>query len=47
MVMKFELNQDYEISYNFGIHSNHIKHHLHHENKCSNKTAPAAQTVVV
>ena len=47
MVMKFEHKQDYEIIYNFGIHYNHIKHHLHHENNCTGKTAHAAQTTVV
>ena len=29
--MKFEHKQYYEISYNFGIHYNHSKHHFHHE----------------
>ena len=47
MVMQFEHKQDYEIIYNFGIHYNHSKHHLHHENNCTRKTAHAAQTAVV
>ena len=32
MVMKFEHKQDYKIIYNFCIHYNYSKHHLHHEN---------------
>ena len=47
MVMQFEHKQDYEMIYNFGIHYNHRKHHLHHENNCTSKTAHAAQTAVV
>ena len=47
MVMKFEHKQDYEISYNFGIHYNHSKHHFDHKNDCTSKTAHAAQTTVV
>ena len=47
MVMQFEHKQDYEINYNFGIHYNHRKQHLHHENNCTSKTAHAAQTAVV
>ena len=47
MVMQFEHKQDYEISYNFGIHYNHSKHHLHHENNYTSKTTPAGQTAVV
>ena len=47
MVMKFEHKHDYEISYNFGLHYNHIKYHLHHENNCTSKIAHAAQTAVV
>ena len=43
MVMKFEHKQYYEISYNFGIHYNHRKYHLHHENNCTSKTAHATQ----
>ena len=45
--MQFEHKQDYEISYNFGIHYNHIKLHLHQENNCTIKTAHAAQTAEV
>ena len=45
--MQFEHKQDYEISYKFCIHYNHIKHHLHHENNSTNKTTHAAQTTVV
>ena len=47
MVMQFEHKQYYEIRYNFGTHYDHNKHHLHHENNCTSKTAHAAQTVVV
>ena len=47
MFMKFEHKQDYKISYNFGTHYKHRKHHLHHENNCTIKTAHAAQTTVV
>ena len=47
MVMQFEHNQDNEIIYHFGIHFNHRKHHLYHENSCTSKTAHAAQTAVV
>ena len=47
MVMQFEHKQYYEIIYNFGIHYNHRKHHLHHENNCTRKTAHAAQTGVI
>ena len=43
MVMKFEHKQYYEIIYNFGIHYNHRKLHLHHKNDCTRKTANAAQ----
>ena len=43
MAMKFEHKQDYEISYNFGIHYNHRKHHFHHKNDCTSKTTNAAQ----
>ena len=35
------------IMYNFCIHQNHSKYHLHHENNCTIKTAHAAQTAVV
>ena len=47
MVMKIYQKLDYEIIYNFGIHYNYRKHHLHYENNCTNKTAHAAQTAVV
>ena len=47
MSMQFEHKQDYEISYNFGIHYNQRKHHLHHKNDCTIKTTHAAQTAVV
>ena len=47
MVMKIYHKLDYEIIYNFGIRYNHSKHHLHHENNCTSKTAYAAQTTVV
>ena len=47
MVMQFEHKQDYEIIYNFGIHYNHNKHHLHHENNCTSKIAHADQIAVV
>ena len=47
MVMKIYQNLDYEISYNFGIHYNHRKHHLHYENSFTSKTAYAAQIAVV
>ena len=47
MVMQFEHKQDYKISYNFGTHRNHSKHHLHHENNCTSKTVHAVQTAVV
>ena len=43
MVLQFEHKQDYEICYNFCIHYNRSKHHLHHENDCTSKTANAAQ----
>ena len=43
MVMKIYHKLDYEVTYNFGIHHNHIKHYLHHENNCTIKTAHAAQ----
>ena len=43
MVMKIYEKLDHEISYNFGIYYNHSKHHLHHENNCTSKTANAAQ----
>ena len=43
MVLQFEQKQDYEICYNFCIHYNHSKHHLHHENNCTIKTAIAIQ----
>jgi len=47
MVMKLYHKLYYYISYNFGIHYNNIKHHLHHENNCTNKTAHAGYTAVV
>ena len=47
MVMQFEYKQDYEITYNFGIHNNHSKHHLHHKNNCTSKTAHAVHTAVI
>ena len=47
MVMKIEHKLDYEVTYNFGIHHNHNKHNLHHENNCTRKTAHATQTAVV
>ena len=47
MVMKIYHKLYYEISYNFGIHYNHSKYHLYHENNCTSKTAYAAQTAVV
>ena len=31
MTLQFEHKQDHEICYNFFIHYNHSKHHLHHE----------------
>ena len=47
MVMKFEHKKDYEIIYNYCIHYNHSKHHLHHENNGTSKSAHAVQTAVV
>ena len=47
MVLQFEHKQDYEIFYNFCIHYNHSKHHLHHENNCTSKIAHADQIAVV
>ena len=47
MVMQFEHKQYYEITYNFCIHYNHRKHHLHYENNCTTKTAHAAETAMV
>ena len=43
MVLQFEHKQYYEICYNFCIHYHHSKHHLHHENNCTSKTANPAQ----
>ena len=43
MVLQFEHKQYYEIFYNFCIHYNCSKHHLHHKNDCTSKTANAAQ----
>ena len=45
--MKIYHKLDFQIIYNFSIHYNHNKYHLHHENSCTSKTAHAAQTVVV
>ena len=43
MTLQFEHKQDHEIFYNFCIHYNPSKHHLHHENNFTSKTANAAQ----
>ena len=43
MALQFEHEQDHEICYNFCIHYNHNKHHLHHENNCTSKTTNATQ----
>ena len=42
MVINIQHKLYYEVTYNFGIHHIHRKHHLHHETYCTTKTIDAA-----
>ena len=42
MVMKIKHKLYYEVTYNFGIHHIHKKHHSHHEILTTTETAHAA-----